>query len=266
MNEKAGINMERKKLDYENKLILAPMVRIGTLPMRLLALDYGADIVYTEELIDWKLLRSFRRENGKKMLVLLRTMFIGIYLSWKIKQAFSIDFSLDVLGTVDYIDKTDGTVTFRTCLRERDKVVLQIGTCDATRALEVAKMVEQDVAGIDLNMGCPKLFSLVGKMGAALLKEPEIAMNILKTLVDNLSIPVTCKIRVLPDLDKTLELCELLQSTGISAIAVHGRTINERPQHVNRNEVLRKISERLSIPVIANGGSKEIQKYSDISK
>ncbi|KAK9300601.1 hypothetical protein QLX08_006756 [Tetragonisca angustula] len=235
MNEKASITMERKKLNYENKLILAPMVRIGTLPMRLLALDYGADIVYTEELIDWKLLRSFRREN-------------------------------DVLGTVDYIDKTDGTVTFRTCLRERDKVVLQIGTCDATRALKVAKMVEQDVAGIDLNMGCPKLFSLVGKMGAALLKEPEIAVNILKTLVDNLNIPVTCKIRVLPDLDKTLELCELLQSTGISAIAVHGRTVNERPQHVNRNEVLREISERLSIPVIANGGSKEIQKYSDISK
>lgn len=63
------IKMERKRLNYENKLILAPMVRIGTLPMRLLALDYGADVVYTEELIDWKLLRSFRRENGKKMLV-----------------------------------------------------------------------------------------------------------------------------------------------------------------------------------------------------
>lgn len=54
----------RERLCYENKLILAPMVRIGTLPMRLLALDCGADIVYTEELIDFKLLRSIRRENG----------------------------------------------------------------------------------------------------------------------------------------------------------------------------------------------------------
>lgn len=52
-------------ISYANKLILAPMVRMGTLPMRLLALDYGADIVYCEELIDWKLLRSIRRENGK---------------------------------------------------------------------------------------------------------------------------------------------------------------------------------------------------------
>ena len=40
------------------------MVRVGTLPTRLLALEYGADIVYTEELIDWKLLRCHRRVNG----------------------------------------------------------------------------------------------------------------------------------------------------------------------------------------------------------
>lgn len=171
-----------------------------------------------------------------------------------------------VLGTIDYVDKTDGTITFRTCPRERDKVVLQIGTCDPTRALNVAKMVEQDVAGIDLNMGCPKLFSMLGKMGAALLKEPETAINILKTLVDNLSIPVSCKIRVLPNVEETLELCERLASTGISAIAVHGRTVHERPQHANRNEVLREISARLTVPVIANGGSKEIQKHSDIFK
>lgn len=56
-------------LNYDNKLILAPMVRVGTLPMRLLALDYGADLVYSEELIDWKFLRSVRRENGKETFV-----------------------------------------------------------------------------------------------------------------------------------------------------------------------------------------------------
>lgn len=54
-----------KRLSFANKLILAPMVRVGTLPMRLLALEYGADIVYTEELIDWKFLKSVRRVNGK---------------------------------------------------------------------------------------------------------------------------------------------------------------------------------------------------------
>lgn len=55
-----------RKLNFDNKVILAPMVRVGTLPMRLLALDHGADLVYTEELIDWKFLRSIRRVNGKE--------------------------------------------------------------------------------------------------------------------------------------------------------------------------------------------------------
>ena len=49
---------------YSNKIILAPMVRMNSLPFRLLALDYGADVVYSEEIIDHKLLRSKRENNG----------------------------------------------------------------------------------------------------------------------------------------------------------------------------------------------------------
>jgi tRNA-dihydrouridine synthase len=56
-------------MDYRDKVILAPMVRIGTLPMRLLALRYGCDIVYCEELVDVKLLRSKRVDNRKSHLL-----------------------------------------------------------------------------------------------------------------------------------------------------------------------------------------------------
>lgn len=58
------VSTTRKLLDYRNKIILAPMVRVGFLPMRLLALHYGADIVYTEEIIDFKLLKTTRKING----------------------------------------------------------------------------------------------------------------------------------------------------------------------------------------------------------
>lgn len=47
----------------------------------------------------------------------------------------------DVLGTVDYVDQTDGTIVFRTCGREKDKVILQLGTSDPDRALMVGKLV-----------------------------------------------------------------------------------------------------------------------------
>ncbi|XP_044750826.1 tRNA-dihydrouridine(20) synthase [NAD(P)+]-like [Coccinella septempunctata] len=220
---------------YRNRIILAPMVRVGTLPMRILSLRYGADLVYTEELIDWKFLKSVRVEN-------------------------------QILQTVDFIDPTDGTIIFRTCNTEKKKVIVQLGTCDPERALKVAKMIENDVAGIDINMGCPKEFSLKGGMGAALLTQPERAKNILKTLVDNVSIPITCKIRVFESVEETVKLVNELVSTGISAIAIHGRTKTERPQHFNRNETIKIIAQRVNIPVIANGGSREIEKYEDIHK
>lgn len=224
-----------ERLEYANKIILAPMVRVGTLPMRLMALRHGADIVYTEEIIDWKLLKTYRQEN-------------------------------DVLGTIDYIDKYDGNVVFRTCQLERDQVVLQLGTANAERALKIAQMMENDVAGIDINMGCPKEFSIKGGMGAALLSDPERAKSILKTLVDNVSVPVTCKIRLLNDLDQTIALTKEFEATGIAAIAVHGRKKNERPQHAVNPEAIRQIAANVKIPVIANGGSRDIERFTDIAK
>ncbi|XP_059048917.1 tRNA-dihydrouridine(20) synthase [NAD(P)+]-like [Achroia grisella] len=222
-------------MNYENKLILAPMVRIGTLPMRLLSLRYGADIVYTEELIDWKFLRSKRKYN-------------------------------DILDTVDYVDQTDGTIVFRTCKEERQKVVLQLGTCDAERSLKVGKMVENDVAAIDINMGCPKEFSIKGGMGVALMAQSEKAKAILKELVENISIPVTCKIRIFESPEETLNLVNKLVSSGIKAIAIHGRTRDERPQHGVHADIIHYVADNISIPVIANGGSKEIENHNDIYK
>ncbi|XP_062619891.1 tRNA-dihydrouridine(20) synthase [NAD(P)+]-like [Saccostrea cucullata] len=218
---------------YKNKTMLAPMVRVGTLPMRLLAVKYGADLVYCEEIIDFKILKSKRIENA-------------------------------ALGTVDFV-LSDGTIIFRTFPEEKDKLIFQIGTADAKRALKAAQKIQDLVAGVDVNMGCPKEFSIKGGMGAALLTQPEKVKEILTTLVNGLSVPVTCKIRVFPNLEDTLKLARLIESTGVSAIGVHGRTKEERPRHPNRNDVIKTISETLSIPVIANGGSKEIKVYEDIA-
>ncbi|XP_053677926.1 tRNA-dihydrouridine(20) synthase [NAD(P)+]-like [Anopheles nili] len=222
-------------LDYRNKLILAPMVRVGTLPMRLLSLEYGADLVYTEEIIDWKLLRAERHTN-------------------------------EVLGTVDYIDTTDGTVVFRTCPVERERVILQIGTASVERAVAVGKLVQQDVAAIDVNMGCPKDFSIKGGMGVALLYDLPRAKAILEALVQAVTIPVTCKIRVMPDPDETVQLARELQSTGISAIGVHGRTKTERPRDPVNEDAIARVATALHIPVIANGGSQSITRRHDVIK
>ncbi|KAM9302136.1 tRNA-dihydrouridine(20) synthase [NAD(P)+]-like [Gastrophryne carolinensis] len=221
------------RLSFAEKTILAPMVRVGTLPMRLLALDYGADIVYSEELVDIKMLQCKRVEN-------------------------------DILQTVDYVSPTE-RVVFQTCEKERGRVVFQMGTADPQRALEVAKLLENDVAAIDVNMGCPKEYSTKGGMGAALLTNPEKIEEILKTLVQGISIPVTCKIRLLPTLEETLKLAKIIEKTGVTAIAVHGRRKEERPQHPVHCDIMKAIAQSVSVPVIANGGSQEmIRQFGDI--
>ncbi|XP_035520940.1 tRNA-dihydrouridine synthase B isoform X2 [Morone saxatilis] len=161
--------MAANRLSFSNITALAPMVRVGTLPMRLLALDYGADVVYCEELIDIKMAQCHRVVN-------------------------------EVLETVDFV-APDDRVMFRTCEREKDRVVFQMGTADPDRALTVARLVEKDVAAVDVNMGCPKEYSTKGGMGAALLSDPDKIEAILKKLVTGVSIPVTCKIRILPSVE-----------------------------------------------------------------
>lgn len=86
------------------------------------------------------------------------------------------------------------------------------------------------MTAIDVNMGCPKEFSIKGGMGVALLYDLPRAKSVLEALVQTVSIPVTCKIRLMPDVDETIKLARELQSTGISAIGVHGRTKTERPR------------------------------------
>jgi tRNA-dihydrouridine synthase 2 len=103
-------------------------------------------------------------------------------------------------------------------------------------------------------------------MGAALLTDPERAKAILTTLIQNLSIPVTCKIRILPKLEDSIKLVKALETTGIKAITVHGRTKYQRPRHTVNVDAIKQVCEAVSIPTICNGGSRDIQNHADIVK
>lgn len=185
---------------YRDQVILAPMVRIGTLPMRLLAQKYGCRIAYGEEIVDKKIAKCRRVVNTE-------------------------------LGTVDFCPPNQPHSVFSTVPGER--VVFQVGTADAVSALQAAQVVAADVRAIDVNMGCPKHFSVQGGMGAALLSKPETVRDILTTLRRNLpsSLHVTCKIRLLDRPQDTIQLARLIESCGVSAFAIHGRRIPDRPRH-----------------------------------
>ncbi len=101
-------------------------------------------------------------------------------------------------------------------------------------------------------------------MGSALLTKPELVKEILTKLVQGCSKPITCKIRCLPSLEDTLSLCKMIESCGVKALGVHGRFQEERSINPPHNDYINAISEALSIPVIANGGSNTIVEFKDI--
>ncbi len=117
---------EEMALNYVNKLILAPMVRIGTLPSRLLALHYGADLVYTEELIDFKML-TCRLEWQLSCPVSTESTIPHTSIPTSRRREVN-----SVLDTVDFV-AADGRCVFRTCAAERERVVFQMGTADPDR-------------------------------------------------------------------------------------------------------------------------------------
>ncbi|CAD5210266.1 unnamed protein product [Bursaphelenchus xylophilus] len=218
---------------YKNKVILAPMVKAGRTPFRALCSEYGADLVYTEEIVDQKFLQCTRTRN-------------------------------DILNTIDYF--LDDELVLRIAKEEKERCILQIGSNSEHGCILVSKKIGDDVAGIDVNMGCPKPFSISGGMGAALLKKPELVQKMISSLVSVSKIPVTCKIRMLDTLEDTIKFAKMLESCGISALGVHGRRRDERQQHKNRSEEVKAVADALSIPVIANGESGNISKYEDIKK
>ncbi|KAI3914302.1 hypothetical protein MKW92_037380 [Papaver armeniacum] len=215
-------------MGFSHRKWLSPCaLQSGTLPFRLLAADYGADITYGEEIIDHKFVKCVRRTN-------------------------------ESLGSIDFVDKGTENVVFRTCQEERDRVVFQIGTSDAVRALTAAQIVCNDFAAIDINMGCPKAFSISGGMGAALLSKPELIHDILTTLKRNLNTPVTCKIRLLKSPSDTVELARRIEKTGVSALALKiGLGIP-----LKWNEITDVVA-ALSIPVIVNG---DVFEYEDFQR
>ncbi|CAK4619448.1 hypothetical protein LEN26_016280 [Aphanomyces euteiches] len=215
---------------YENAVCLAPMVRAGTLPLRLLSLRYGADLVYGEEIIDKKIAATTRIENK-------------------------------ALNTIDFVSRE--SVVFRTCEEEKAKVVFQIGTASEVHALQAAETIAKDVAAVDINMGCPKHFSVQGGMGVALMSKPEVASDIIKTLKRNLNIPVSCKIRIKDTPEATIDFAKGMELAGAAAIGVHARQAHERPVDDAHWDALKPLPSALSVPVLANG---DIWTQEDIAR
>ncbi|KAL7541979.1 hypothetical protein ACHAXR_012170 [Thalassiosira sp. AJA248-18] len=234
-----------------NSEILAPMVRASTIPLRTLALSHGADLVYTEELVDRSIFPTERLINTELGTIDYRVP----------KHTYSLKVQKRMAADKDNPDSKDGAILLRIDpLVERNKLIYQIGTGESNFALEAATKVIGDVNGMDVNMGCPKKFSVSGGMGSALLGDVKRACDIISTLRRNLSNkPVSAKIRLLdPDDPRpTLDFVRALIRAGANAITIHGRVVGDESHTMARwptlVEVVRQLKQTESVPIIVNG-------------
>ena len=114
---------------------------------------------------------------------------------------------------------------------------------------------------IDINMGCPAPKIAMNGGGASLMKKPELAYEITKAVVQAVDIPVTVKIRKGWDEDSinAVEMAELAEKAGASAVAVHGRTRQQMYSGSVDYDIIAQVKKSVGIPVIANGDIKDEQ-------
>ena len=153
---------------------------------------------------------------------------------------------------------------------ERERPVsLQLLGSEPDLMAEIAKQIEpRNFDILDINMGCPVPKVVNNGEGSALMKNPKLVHEIVSKVSKAIQKPVTVKIRkgFTEDSVNAVEIAKILEDAGAAAVAVHGRTREQYYSGQADWEIIRKVKEAVSIPVIGNGDVDSPQKAEALVK
>ncbi len=141
---------------------------------------------------------------------------------------------------------------------------IQIAANNPKKAIKAVEIINENnnIDGIDINLGCPVQKARKSGYGGILLKDEnkETLKEIINSIIKTSKKPVSAKIRLGFDKSVAVDRAKLLQDLGIKFLTVHGRTVKQMYKGEANYEEIKKVVNSVNIPVIANGDIIDYQK------
>jgi tRNA-dihydrouridine synthase B len=160
----------------------------------------------------------------------------------------------------------DRTLEYAEYTEEERPVSIQIFGGDPEKMAAAAQVVEAMGADIvDVNMGCPVNKIARHNAGCSLMKEPEHAASVINAMARAVKIPVTVKMRAgWNDRQRNApELAKMVQDAGAAAVTIHGRTAEQSYSGSADWDLVARVAQDLSVPVLGSGDCIEPEQVID---
>lgn len=154
-----------------------------------------------------------------------------------------------------YYNNENTEVLLEIAEEEKPAAVQVFGSEPEIVAMAAREAAARDAAIIDINMGCPTPKIVKNGDGSALMRNPKLVRNIIRSTVNSVNVPVTIKTRKGWDENSVnaVEIASIAAEEGAAAVAVHGRTREQFYSGDADWDIIKQVKRAVNIPVIGNG-------------